>query len=413
MIYQNNKSKVWYMDFVVNGSRVHKSCRTVNKKEAQTIHDDARQELKRAQAEEKQKALVPEWMKPTMISLSEARDRMYEEQWHSLKDSKTPVFHINYIISVLGDVKDLREAGSPMNVKLLTDSLNAKGVCYKTINRYLTSFRSLLRRGLNVWNALDKEPRIKEFMRDETRTGRLRVYSDEERQFIKDFFTKNSHDANGLKVRDFVEVLFYTGMRRGELLGTTLRDLTLYPQEDARIMSYENKESAVKAIPLVPPAARLMESLALKAISDTLAYLLQVEPSSVEAQAQQILEELCTDPIILAQANQKKALKSSPDCLGDIRGKIGGYDFKSLSVTGLSKGQVEYHWKKLKKETFLGKDDQAVMHAIRHTFASKLIGTGASLYEVQALLGHKSSKTTETYAHLKVSQLRATSLRAT
>lgn len=39
-----------------------------------------------------------------------------------------------------------------------------------------------------------------------------------------------------------------TGMRRGELLGTTLRDLILYPQEDARIMSYENKESAVKAI---------------------------------------------------------------------------------------------------------------------------------------------------------------------
>lgn len=54
-------------------------------------------------------------------------------------------------------------------------------------------------------------------------------------------------------------------------------------------------------------------------------------------------------------------------------------------------------WKQLRKE--LGIPDVRI-HDLRHTFASCLVNTGHSLYEVQKILGHSDPKTTMRYAHL-------------
>ena len=40
------------------------------------------------------------------------------------------------------------------------------------------------------------------------------------------------------------------------------------------------------------------------------------------------------------------------------------------------------------------------IHDLRHSFASFAINAGRSLYEVQQLLGHRSSTMTQRYAHL-------------
>jgi integrase len=40
------------------------------------------------------------------------------------------------------------------------------------------------------------------------------------------------------------------------------------------------------------------------------------------------------------------------------------------------------------------------MHDLRHSFASFLVNSGRSLYEVQKILGHTQTKTTQRYAHL-------------
>jgi len=50
-------------------------------------------------------------------------------------------------------------------------------------------------------------------------------------------------------------------------------------------------------------------------------------------------------------------------------------------------------------------DSKLHFHSLRHTFASLLVKEGVSLYHVQRLLGHSSSRVTEIYAHLGTSEL--------
>ncbi|NBV28181.1 integrase, partial [bacterium] len=53
------------------------------------------------------------------------------------------------------------------------------------------------------------------------------------------------------------------------------------------------------------------------------------------------------------------------------------------------------------------------MHDLRHSFASLLINSGRSLYEVQKILGHRQAKTTQRYAHLRHDTLLAAANAAT
>ncbi|HWP82849.1 MAG TPA: tyrosine-type recombinase/integrase [Bacteroidota bacterium] len=50
-------------------------------------------------------------------------------------------------------------------------------------------------------------------------------------------------------------------------------------------------------------------------------------------------------------------------------------------------------------------DSGIKFHSLRHTFASWLIQNGASIYEVQKLLGHSSVVVTQIYAHLRLEEL--------
>lgn len=68
---------------------------------------------------------------------------------------------------------------------------------------------------------------------------------------------------------------------------------------------------------------------------------------------------------------------------------------------GFAKGKplsdLYHFWNKLRTE--LGLPGLRI-HDLRHTFASLLVNTGHSLYEVQKMLGHADPRTTMRYAHL-------------
>ena len=63
---------------------------------------------------------------------------------------------------------------------------------------------------------------------------------------------------------------------------------------------------------------------------------------------------------------------------------------------------IYYSWNTARRQAGLS---DVRMHDLRHSFASFLVNSGRSLYEVQKLLGHTQVKTTQRYAHLKAETL--------
>jgi integrase len=78
--------------------------------------------------------------------------------------------------------------------------------------------------------------------------------------------------------------------------------------------------------------------------------------------------------------------------------------------TGKPYVSVFYAWDTARKSVGLS---DVRMHDLRHSFASLLINSGRTLYEVQHILGHTQVKTTQRYAHLSQDTLLAAANSAT
>ena len=63
---------------------------------------------------------------------------------------------------------------------------------------------------------------------------------------------------------------------------------------------------------------------------------------------------------------------------------------------------VDKTWRQLRAKAGLS---WLRLHDLRHNFASMLVNSGRTLFEVQQILGHSDSKVTERYAHLSTETL--------
>ena len=66
---------------------------------------------------------------------------------------------------------------------------------------------------------------------------------------------------------------------------------------------------------------------------------------------------------------------------------------RAVKTIGLNKGITD-------------RKQKIVFHSLRHTYASRLVDKGVSIYEVKELLGHKDIKMTMRYSHLDKERLR-------
>lgn len=68
--------------------------------------------------------------------------------------------------------------------------------------------------------------------------------------------------------------------------------------------------------------------------------------------------------------------------------------------SALDYGALRHAWLLAKAHLKLHTDDQFVIHALRHTFASRLVQAGVPILTVKELCGHKTIEVTLKYAHL-------------
>ena len=88
-----------------------------------------------------------------------------------------------------------------------------------------------------------------------------------------------------------------------------------------------------------------------------------------------------------------------------------GTIFETRKTEGASKpftigrDQAENAWTWVRSMMGYSRDTEFVMHALRHTTATRLIDKGIDLYTVKEWLGHSTIQVTERYAHLNPAKL--------
>ena len=81
----------------------------------------------------------------------------------------------------------------------------------------------------------------------------------------------------------------------------------------------------------------------------------------------------------------------------DLRARATGPYLFPNPATGKPYVSIFHAWNTARKKAGL---NHVRIHDLRHSFASFLVNSGRSLYEIQKLLGHAHIKTTQRYAHL-------------
>ncbi len=155
----------------------------------------------------------------------------------------------------------------------------------------------------------------------------------------------------GLRDAAIMELLYASGMRVSELSGLTIADLDLV-QGQIRVLGKGSKERLV-------PVHRYSSGLITAYLRDARPLLLRDRP---------------TDAVFLST-------RGGPLSADAVRRIFKRYLAQTGSTLSLSP------------------------HAMRHTFATHLLESGADLRTVQELLGHVALSTTQIYTHLSMKRL--------
>ena len=171
--------------------------------------------------------------------------------------------------------------------------------------------------------------------------------------------TCEGEDPVQLRDRAFLELLYATGARIGEVAGLSLGDVD-FSSSQVRLFGKGSKER------IVPVYASALGSVG--------AYLEAGRPALSRA-------DRPTEALFLST-------RGNPMSADALRTRFE----RRVAEAGL--------------------DPSLTPHAMRHTFATELLGGGADLRSVQELLGHESLATTQIYTHLSVERLKEAARRA-
>lgn len=170
---------------------------------------------------------------------------------------------------------------------------------------------------------------------------------------VKEVLKEENFSANymGVLQRTLIAMLYFTGMRRSELIGLQVPDYDVQGGV-LKILGKRNKE---RIVPLLPEMQALLED-----------YLLQKQQQG------------------LARSNALLVSEKGKELNDSFVYKTVNDYFNRVST-------------KLKKSP----------HMLRHSFATHLLDRGADLNAIKDLLGHSSIASTQVYTHSSLSQIQS------
>ena len=139
-LFRRPNSPYWYCEIVVHGTRIVRSTRTDNKREAAAIERKLRTELE-ARAGRPAKR---------QLTLDQVCARYWLEHGQHLKSSRDEERHLRRIVEVLGTKIAVREVSNE-NVGQVAAAITAGGGGPVAVNRCLATFRQALRRARRLW----------------------------------------------------------------------------------------------------------------------------------------------------------------------------------------------------------------------------------------------------------------------
>jgi integrase len=253
----------------------------------------------------------------------------------------------NHILPSLGKV-GMRSL-SPSQVLVLIQGMKEKGLSSSTCNRALILTRFMFNCALK-WGV------IAAHLENPCRHVKEMVENNKKERFLnrEEVFKLKSELAKSRNkfLPYIIQLMILTGCRRGEAL-------------NAKLVHFDfGRSDWVVPLPKGGKARHIpLNDLAIQTVRATVAY--------------------------------KQSLSS------EVRNSE--YLFPS-PITGEPFKQIHYSWDKARRAALL---EDVRMHDLRHSFASALVNSGMTLYDVKQILGHTNIKTTERYAHLSNERLKA------
>jgi integrase len=273
----------------------------------------------------------------------------FERYSHEILPQKKPStrrpqqYQITRLLMLLGSNTRLVSI-TPARLRSLCAQLRADGAAPATVVRYLALMSHLFTVAIKEWEWIESNP-VRLITKPKEPRGRTRYLSHEEVERL----LHACEQSRNRQLRLIVLLAISSGARLGELLSLRFRDVV---DTSAGSLTFHNtKNSETRTVPLLGPALTAMQEYRAQALRDPANLLF---PSSKNPQ----------QPISIRRAWEG-----------------------ALRKAGLRKEGVH-------------PADRIVFHSLRHTTASHLMMSGASLLDTATLLGHHSLDMVRRYSHL-------------
>jgi len=273
--------------------------------------------------------------------------------------NNTIISYKNDLLQLLNYLKEYKIIKRD-NIKYIDRSIMRKYIVYlkkcdysvRSICRKISTIRSFFK-FLSREGMVDINPTINLITPKIVKKLPSFLYLEEINKLIE---TPSGHTILGIRDRAILELLYGTGMRVGELVNLSIRDIDLY-EKTVRVFGKGSKE---RILPLGNPSIRAVQE-----------YLTS--------------RDIFRKNISLDKIDQNALFLN----------RFGG----RLSVRSIRRLLIKYM-----KMADLNK--KISPHVLRHSFATHLLGGGADLRSVQELLGHESLSTTQIYTHITKERLK-------